>query len=263
MVLTKRNWLLIGGLVIFIAGVIAIGIFMTERSSPAMEKSPTGEKAKEKEIPKESMPTKPEEVSPISEIDTSNWKTYKNLKQRFEIKLPPVGEWDYDIRIDEIDERTGLAFFDGFLKTQEEKSYLRFLIRINLFSEITPFFPPDPFCQAKREITLWNYKILQKVFSSYSPQIKTEKLEECDSTLDRFLLDEHSIETRVCLNKDLKAYDAEFGRNGEYFFYCTEEDPLYYFSLYCKGEIWAGKEGSDRCNKLFNQILSTFKFIKK
>lgn len=196
----------------------------------------------------------------IDEI--ADWKVYRNINQGFEIKYPPVGEWDYDIRIDEIGGRTDLAFFDGFFTIREEKSHLSFVMRINLFSEVTPpFIPQGPFCNKTQEIQIWNNKISQTIYSTYNPQIETEK-EECDPSLDKFLLDEHTIESRICPSKNLKAYDAELGRNGEYFFYCRGEDPLYYFSLNCKGEIWAGKEGRDECNKLFNQILSTFKFIK-
>ncbi|MDP3042795.1 MAG: hypothetical protein Q8N21_00100, partial [bacterium] len=195
--------------------------------------------------------------------ETADWKIYRNINQGFEIKLPPVGEWDYDIRIDEIGERTDLAFFDGFFTIREEKSHLSFVIRINLFSEVTPpFIPQGPFCSKRQEMQIWNNKISQTIYSTYNPQIETEK-EECDPSLDKFLLNEHTIESRICLNKDLRAYDAELGRNGEYFFYCTgEEESFYYFSLNCEKEVLAGKEGRDECVQLFNQILSTFKFIK-
>lgn len=191
--------------------------------------------------------------------EIADWKTYKNEQQGFEAKLPPIGKWDYDIRIDE---KTDPAFFDGFFATREEKNDLQFVIRKNLFSEATPpFLPQYPFCSEEQETQIWNNKISQTIYSSYNPQAETDG-EKCDPLLDKFLLNEHLIDVQLCLNKDLKARNAELGRNGEYHFYCSEEDSLYYFALHCKGEIWAGKEGGDKCAELFNQILSTFRFIE-
>lgn len=191
--------------------------------------------------------------------ETANWKIYKNEQQGFEIKLPPIGKWDYDIRIDK---KTDTASFDGFFKTQEEKNELWFAVRKNLFSEITPLFLPQyPFCNKEQETQIWSNKISQTIYSGYDPQAETDG-EKCDSLLDKFLLDEHLADTQICLNKDLVAYNAELGKNGEYHFYCSGEDSLYYFALHCKGEIWAGKEGRDKCAELFNQIFSTFRFIE-
>ncbi|MCK5466539.1 hypothetical protein KAI56_03530 [Candidatus Parcubacteria bacterium] len=193
----------------------------------------------------------------INEI--TGWKTYKNEQQGFEIKLPPTGEWDYNIRIDK---QAEIDFFGGFFTTQEEKSNLQFFIRKNLFSEVTPpFLPQYPFCNEEQETQLWNNKISQTIYSSYDPQTEIDE-KRCDPLLDKFLLDKHLIDAQLCLNKDSEAYNAEIGRNGEYFFYCLKKDPLYYFALHCEGEIWADKEGKNKCAELFNQILSTFKFIK-
>lgn len=194
--------------------------------------------------------------------ETADWEIYRNEKQGFEIKLPPMGEWNYDIRIDEDNEIRELARFDGFFRTSEEKNYLDFSIRINLFSEVTPLLIPSGlFCSKSQETQIWNIKISQEIHSTYDSKIRVDK-STCDLSLDKYLLDEHTIISRLCLSEDWKVYDAKLGRNGEYFFYCTGEEPLYYFSLRCKGEIWTGKEGRDECNKLFNQMISTFKFIK-
>lgn len=190
---------------------------------------------------------------------TDDWKIYKNEQQGFEIKLPSIGEWNHDIKIDK---RAEIDSFDGFFTTREEKSDLQFFIRKNLFSEVTPSsLPLYPFCNEEQETQLWNNKISQTIYSSYDPQTEIDE-KKCDLLLDKFLLDEHSIDAQLCLNKDSEAYNAELGRNGEYFFYCLKEDPLYYFALHCEGEIWAGREGKNKCAELFNQILSTFKFIK-
>ncbi|PIP23810.1 MAG: hypothetical protein COX36_01295 [Candidatus Nealsonbacteria bacterium CG23_combo_of_CG06-09_8_20_14_all_38_19] len=194
--------------------------------------------------------------------ETAEWKTYRNEKQGFEIKLPLVGEWDYDIRIDRINEGE-IPAFDALFRTSGEKSYLDFSIRINLFSEVTPLLIPSGlFCSKSQETQMWNNKISQEIHSTYDSKIRVDK-STCDPSLDKYLLDEHTIISRLCLSKDLKVYDAKLGRNGEYFFYCTGEEPLYYFSLRCKGEIWTGKEGRDKCAELFNQIISTFTFIEK
>ena len=63
---------------------------------------------------------------PINEI--TSWKTYKNEQQGFEIELPSVGEWNYDIRIDRIDEQTGIASFDGQFNVFGKENNINFCL---------------------------------------------------------------------------------------------------------------------------------------
>jgi len=37
----------------------------------------------------------------------------------------------------------------------------------------------------------------------------------------------------------------------------------YYFLFSCQGENYLGEEGLEKCEELFDQIVSTFRFIKK
>ena len=177
--------------------------------------------------------------------ETANWKTYRNDEIGFEIRLPP--EWDYYI----IDRKyTVRGSFRG--------ENVRLMLRINMFTEITPsFFPSPPWCYNEGEfIILEKNKLPKNIVSTFQRGVSEE---ECDE----FLLDEHLIYSRFCIDKQLmKAYPAKLGRNGEYFFFCEKEGTLYNFELFCENKKWLGKEGRNKCNQLFDQILSTFKVIK-
>ncbi len=151
----------------------------------------------EQRVQKEMAPSETGEqtVKPTkTEIDTSNWKVYRNLKQGFEIKFPPTGKWDYTIEVDKNGEMGQLRRFDASFNVSEEGNYVSYRMRINFFSEVTPTLPPWPFCKTEREMLLWNNKVLRIIYSSYNLKIEVDK-EKCTSFLDKFLFNEHSIET--------------------------------------------------------------------
>lgn len=220
MVLTKRNWLLIGGLFIFIVGVIAIGIFMTERPSPATER-PSGEKPKE-EIPKESVSPKIEEVSPISEIDATDWKTYKNEVLRFEIKYPD--KWRVKDKVFEELVQGQISFVKGFT------SDVGLSIGVNIYTERGFGFE---FLSQGKEIVVEGMKVYPTIFKIG--------------------------------NENLIYLDMCFYGDQENMGYCPQGMGNFYyqFSFYC-GEKGSKEEiEKDECNRLFNQIVQTFRFIEK
>jgi hypothetical protein len=195
-----------------------------------------------------------------SDTNVSEWQTYKNTNQGFEISFPPVGKWGYDIRVDEKGEWP--RFYTYFYLPQEENN-ISFSLKINLFGEVTPPFPKWPFCKQNKEAVFLNNKISQTIYSIYYSKTEITEEKECEPSLDSFLLNEHSIETRFCIDKkDLKTYPAEWVRGyEEYYYNCSKGGDLYHFSSHCEGKNWGGKEGRDKCLDNFNQILSTFRFI--
>jgi len=198
----------------------------------------------------------------------TDWKTYKNEQQGFEIKLPPAGEWDYDIRIDRIDEQTGVTSFDGQFNVLGEENNINFWMRANLYAESNlPLYVFETVCKSEREAVFLNNQISYATYSTLD--LERKNLQDCDSALDEFILDKHESETKFCLDKSSEtiylAKSAIMGDpsiGGEYGFSCDINQDLYYFQLSCQGNEWKGREGQDKCSQLFNQILSTFRFIE-
>ncbi len=183
------------------------------------------------------------------EGDISDWKVYRNEKYGYEIKYPE--DWKNEGNTD-----------DYFFQTFFESKNAEFLVRTNQLDSVSPFtFPSSPTCRNEGEFVVLSDNNLPKIiFSSFQEGISEKKCND-------FLLDEHLILGGFCVDKNLKVYPAEVikGR-GEYLFYCGEETDLTTlldFQLFCKGEEWQKKEGLEKCNELFDQILSTFKFIEK
>lgn len=79
--ITKNIWLLIGALTVLCAGVVGVDAYLSKKAAPVVGNS-------EEELLEEQTSTEPEGISSTSEIDTSNWKTYKNEEYGFEIRYP-------------------------------------------------------------------------------------------------------------------------------------------------------------------------------
>ncbi|RSN76249.1 hypothetical protein D6D85_04675 [Candidatus Methanodesulfokora washburnensis] len=96
--LNRLKWVLIGALVLFVAGTIGISIFyVKQKPAPVMEKPEASKEEPKKEMPKEPAPTE------LEEVDVSDWKTYTNEEYGFEVKYPKdskVGKVGKSIVID-------------------------------------------------------------------------------------------------------------------------------------------------------------------
>jgi len=88
--LTKKIWLIIGALAVLCAGVVGVNAYLSKKSAPVIE---TPEDITENSTvtePEESASTVPEEISLSSEIETSDWETYRNEEYGFEFAYPRV-----------------------------------------------------------------------------------------------------------------------------------------------------------------------------
>lgn len=178
--------------------------------------------------------------------ETAGWRTYRNEKQGFEIKFP--SEWNYFVSEDKIKNDHGI-FHIGF--TGEGTS---FSMEINRHT--SPPSPSFPLCIREREFTILKSTFSKTLSSSFQAGFSEE---ECD----KFLLDEHLIHSQFCIDEKLKVYPPTLEQGVAGYFLSCEKGNLYNFSLFCEGEKWQGKEGRDKCSALFDQIVSTFRFIKE
>ncbi len=183
------------------------------------------------------------------EEDISDWKVYRNEEFGYEIKYPE--DWKNEGNTDDY-------FFQIFFESKNAE----FLVRTNQLDSVSPFtFPSSPTCRNEGEfIVLSNNNLPKIIFSSFQEGISEKKCND-------FLLDEHLILGGFCVDKNLKVYPSKVIKGwGEYLLYCGEETDLTTlldFQLFCKGEEWQKEEGLEKCNELFDQILSTFKFIEE
>ncbi len=198
------------------------------------------------------------EKEPTGE-ETVDWKTYRNENQGLELKFP--SETKISIGIDEKGDQG--AFFQAWFYLSKEKETFFNIQIARALSAASPPILPLPFCDKEQWTILVDQEILKKLYSVYDSKLGNELI-ECDSSVNEFLLNKHSIQVRFCLDDDSNFYPAKVGGALEPLYLCEKENSmLYYFELICEGEEWEGKDGQEECSKLFSQILSTFRFIKK
>lgn len=85
--LTKKIWLLIGALAVLSAGVIGINAYLSKKSLLVIE---TPEKTIVEPITQseEFTSVESEETNQTPEIDTSDWKTYRDEEHGYELRYP-------------------------------------------------------------------------------------------------------------------------------------------------------------------------------
>jgi len=252
---SKTNWLTVF-LIIFIivAGFFAYQWWQTKEELAKQIEENEVLKGKVNELQKEinKLQKQIEELKISKETgketkdETADWKTYRNEKQGFEIKFP--SEWNYFVSEDKIENDYGI-FHAGFKGRGTE-----FSMQINMYG--TPPFPSSSLCKKEREFTILKNTFRETLFSSFQAGINEE---ECDE----FLLDEHLVHTRICIDEALKVYRPEAKQGVAGYYLSCNGGTLYEFILFCKGEKWQGKEGRDKCSELFDQILSSFRLIEK
>ncbi len=110
----KRTLLIILLIIILIGGIAAGSLYVRKKFAPPQEESFTPSSIEREEIAPETSPTEP------SEIDTSDWKIYKNEEYRYEIKY--AKEWP---GINGPDKKDGILLSIGQITSKTDETLAR------------------------------------------------------------------------------------------------------------------------------------------
>ena len=153
---------------------------------------------------------------------TANWKVYRDGKYNFEIRYPR--EWQ-SISVEEE---------YGYLVTFRENtlSPTYFGISVNLIAD---FPSAEAQCVKSEDIKIAGIKTRKTNHWSYAPFPSFQELTETQCEEDPSLT---NIYSRI-----------------------EKKGDIYEFVFFCREEEWEGKEGRAKCNHLYEQMLSSFRFL--
>jgi len=180
----------------------------------------------------ETLASPPDDCSELFAIsdETADWQTYRNERHGFEIKYP--NKWKIDENI------VGAVFnWNG----------ISFALSVNNYGDIGAWSG----CKiTSKEITVEDIKLYPIIYTFLEEKECPDSEEECNQLP---LGNYHLIYSEFCVD-----------RNNQYLGnYCLEGSGNFYyqFSFTCEGEEWKGREKMNKCSQLFDQILSTFRFL--
>ena len=158
------------------------------------------------------------------EIDTSDWKTYRNKEFGFEIKSPK--EWQVNVKELELSSRILITF-----KERESGTY--FGIGVNYPAD---FPSAEAQCVSSKEIKIAGIETKKTNHWSYAPFSSLRELSPAECREDPSLT---NIYARI-----------------------EKEENVYELVLFCKKKEWKGQEGREKCNHLYDSIVSSFSFFE-
>ena len=182
----------------------------------------------------------------IPEGETADWKTYRNEQYSYEIKYPK--DWEVDF--------SGSYFSDAFYISLSgeisAESFTDFGIEVyeGDYGSQGPMFVS---CTESEESEISGINGIKYYCTvPYWKGTGHEKPPISEIT-------SHVIIGELCADENFIPQDYDLEKYGEPGIY----NNYFKFVLDCEGEEWIGELGKNNCNQLFNQILSTFRFIEE
>lgn len=172
--------------------------------------------------------------------EMADWKTYKNEEYGFSFKYSE----NWNVKEDNVRN----IVFAG--------DEINFSIGINNYSDIGAWSG----CIINgEEIAIEDIKLYPKIYTYLEKSKFSQNQKECSQSP---LGNSHIIYTELCIDENNQFLNLENHCN-EYDEYSDNNKDFYYqFLLDCEGNQWKGRENMNRCEQLFEQILSTFKFTE-
>lgn len=187
----------------------------------------------------------------LVESETVNWKVYRNEEYRFELKNPK----EFDYKVVSMPFSTDIAYL--YFNWAKNNNKVQFRISINQIPHKygTAHTVQVENANISKEVEVINIKIPENFtteFTSYHLSLPEDEVWESVNSWDiysRFCTDKNFIPKSDCETNPLDATKAQMENDFE-------------FQMHCEGSEWGGIEGAEKCDKLYSQILSTFKFLE-
>jgi hypothetical protein len=270
---TKKNWLIIGALAVLCAGVVGVNAYLSKKAASVVENP-------EEELLEESTSTEPEVISSTSEIDTSDWRTYRNEEYGFKFKYPKeiVGDIEEShFSKNDFGTLCGEKIKLNFMKEQNiilfarTPDYKTIVPGRSMFTKSgSDIKCEQPFTLISGENPYCDYtmcKLMEIAGEKAIFEVCSSNYEcACDTFASVYLINPtnskyKSLEFRIYLDDTEKKICSAFAD-------CLEpaqkEDDIFTFRLWCKNLLLGQElslEDEKRLNH-FNNIISTFKFTK-
>jgi len=183
----------------------------------------------------------PELEFPEKKLDeTAGWKVYRTEEDYFDAGYEINYPSDYNVD-------NSIPWSPSFIKETQD-GIVSFSIALNSYGDIG----------IRSDICTYQEKKIEvSAFGEFYPNMRgfIEGHEINEENCSK-LPNEYFIHKFFCLNKDLELISPES---------CNQISGNLYLQFYlsCEGKEYTGKEGRQECEGLFNDFVSTFKFIEE